>query len=370
MSLTTQMRITLMTAIMLVGLQSAVLAYDLSETLSIGGVLALGYQYQILGPVDGADDQGGVAVPFQPELSFRPTGTDAFFVKFGFAADNGLNDKTPFSMSPWAADLEDDVKHINGRQRDYLLTAWYKHVFKLGAEHTLSVSGGLIDATDYLDENAFSNDEYTQFMNAALVNGPNVFLPSYDIGGAIELDLERFALKAVVMNIGENDDGKNFIFFGLQLAYTMHTTFGDGTYRLVGTGGTRAFREPGGTGMEPRVGILLSCDQALGDIIGAFLRLGWQTDDAAVSFKTIYSGGLNLSGKLWRRPQDNIGMGYAYLAGGNTGIRHAHVFEAYVRFVLNTYIALSVDLQYMDEPLDSGVGPRGWIPGFRLTAEF
>ena len=362
------MRVALVTVIMVIVMQSSIKAYDLSDTVAIGGVLALGYQYQILDREDGGDDEGGVAVPFQPQLNFRPTDVDEFFVKFGFAAGNGLNDKTPFTISPWAADLEDDVKDINGRKRDYLLTAWYKHVFELGPELTLGVSGGLIDATDYLNDNAFSNDEYTQFMNAALVNGPHI-LPSYDIGGAIELDVRRFALKAVVMDIGENDDGNNFTFFGMQLEYTVSTAFGDGTYRLIGTGGTQAFLDPSGASRKARVGLLLSFDQELGDITGAFLRIGWQTADAAVDFKAIYSGGLNLSGKLWRRPQDNIGMAYAYLVGGNTGLNHTQVFEIYVRFVLNAYIALSVDLQYMDEPLEGGGGPRGWIPGLRLAAE-
>ncbi len=50
-------------------------------------------------------------------------------------------------------------------------------------------TGGIIDSTDYVDENAYANDEYTQFMNEALVNGPNGFAPSYDIGGAVEWEI-------------------------------------------------------------------------------------------------------------------------------------------------------------------------------------
>ena len=99
-------------------------AYDLTEQFSIGGVIAAGYQYQALDRDDGGKDKGGGAVPVQPEVSFRLTERDAFFLKLGFAAGNGLNNKTPFTLAPWAADLEDDVRDINGRNRDYLLTAW------------------------------------------------------------------------------------------------------------------------------------------------------------------------------------------------------------------------------------------------------
>ena len=349
---------------------SSVNAYDISETFSVGGVLAGAYQYQLLDRDGGGTDEGGGAVPLQVEASFRPTDVDEVFVKFGFAAGNGLNDQTPFTISPWAADLEDDVKEINGRNRDYWLAAWYKHIIKLGSEGELGLSGGLIDATDYLDENAYASDEYTQFMNAALVNGPNAFLPSYDMGGAVEWDLGRFGLRAVWMNVGENDDGNNFNFFGLQLGYTVSTALGEGTYRIFGVGATDEFLDPTGTSKEPRAALGLSFNQELGNIVGAFLRMVWQSDDAAVNFEALYSGGVNISGKLWRRPQDNMGIGYAYLEGGNTGIDHTQVFEAYVRVLLNDYLALTADIQYMDESLNDGEGPRGWIPGIRLTAEF
>ncbi len=236
--------------------------------------------------------------------------------------------------------------------------------------HTLELSGGLIDATDYLDENAYANDEYTQFMNEVFVNGPNAFFPSYDIGGAFGWDIGPFALRAVVMNVGENDDGNNYTFFGVQLSYTMSTPLGDGAYRLIVDGTTEAFLNPAGTDKEMLGGLTLSFDQQLGEIVGVFLRLGWQRDDAAIDFEVLYSGGVNISGALWRRSRDNIGLGYAYLDGGNTGIDHAHVFEIYVRIVLNDDVAFTADLQYMDEDVVRSSGPKGWMPGFRVTAEF
>ena len=115
---------------------------------------------------------------FNPEISITPTENDEIFFLFGFAAGNGLTGVTPFNLAPWAAALEDDVKDINGRNRDYLLQAWYKHIFEFSEDHTLGLIGGIIDSTDYLDDNEYSNDEYTQFMNEALVNAPNAFLPS------------------------------------------------------------------------------------------------------------------------------------------------------------------------------------------------
>jgi len=160
-------------------------AYEINDKLSIGGVMAGAYQYQDIDPeFDDFESVGRGALPIQPEISFTPTGKDQIFAKFGFAAGNGLNEKSPFLLAPWAADLEDDVKNLNGRNRDYLLTVWYKHTFEFSEDFTVALTGGIIDATEYLDENVFANDEFTQFMNQAFVNGPISFLPSYDTGAS------------------------------------------------------------------------------------------------------------------------------------------------------------------------------------------
>ena len=145
---------------------------DLVKYVSIGGVLSGAYQYEWVNGPSGLDELGRGAVAFQPEVSITPTENDEIFFLFGFAAGNGLPGVTPFILASWAAGLEDDVKNINGRNRDFLLQAWYKHTFAFNEDHSLGLTGGIIDATNYLDDNAYSNDEYTQFMNEALVNGP------------------------------------------------------------------------------------------------------------------------------------------------------------------------------------------------------
>jgi hypothetical protein len=345
-------------------------AYDINDQFSVGGILAGVYQYHDLRGDSGADDAGRGAVVFQPEIRFTPTENDEFFSKLGFAAGNGLNEVSPFVVAPWAADLEDDVREINGRNRDFLLTAWYKHRFEFKENNTLSLTGGLIDTTDYLDDNAFSNDEYTQFMSAALVNAPNGFFPSYDIGGVAEWDVGRFSLQGLVMSIGRNDDGKAFTFYGVELSYTLNMPLGEGTYRLIVDGTSKAFLDPSGTGKERRAGAFLSFDQELGEILGAFLRIGIQDDEAAINFDALYSGGLNIEGTLWGREEDNIGIGYAYLEGGNLNIDRTQVAEVYARFQLNRFFAFTADLQYMQDDLVGGSASKGFIYGLRLTAAF
>ena len=347
-------------------------AYDITNRFSISGIAAGVYQYQFANGEASAEDAGRGAVCFQPEFSFRPTLRDELFARIGLAAGNGLNRVTPFNLLPWAAYLQDDVKDINGRNRDYLLTAWYKHTFQFSENHTLALTGGLIDSTEYLDENAFANDEFTQFMNQALVNGPNSNAPSYDFGGAVQWAMNGFAISGAYMNVGENDAGNNFNFFGVQIKYTVNSALGEGNYRLILEGTDDAFLNPANTGTESREAVFLSFDQMIGEILGGWIRFGWQSEDAAVDYRSLYSGGIHISGELWGRQQDNIGIGYCYLIGGNTGFEHTQVAEGYVRFDLTGGLAATLDVQYMNDTYAPGAGTDvcGWIAGVRMTFEF
>lgn len=346
---------------------------DMAGMVSIGGVIAGAYQHEWVSGGPDAEDRGRGALAIQPEIGIAPTENDLFFFKLGFAARNGLPGVTAFALSPWAADLEEDVKNINGGSRDFLLTAWYRHVFTFGEEHTLGLTGGLIDATDYLDDNAYANDEYTQFMNAALVNGPNTFLPSYDVGAAAEWDSAPIGAKVVYMNVNENDDGNNYNFYGAQLNYTLKTKLGQGHYRVGYHLTSKAFLDPGETSKERQKVISLSFDQALGDIFGAWLRLAFGSEDALIEYKSLYSGGVDISGRWWGREQDNIGIGYAYLDGAEQtteSLKTSQVAEGYMRFGLNDYLALTLDLQYLKDDVKTGEDVDGWIAGLRMTAEF
>lgn len=358
------------------GIISVSYGYNITDKFSIGGILAGAYQYQSISDVPDFENAGRGSIPFQPEFSFKPTEKDEFFAKLGFTVGNGLtNGTTPFLQDPWAADTEESVKNINGRDRDYLLTAWYKHTFEFSVGHTLGLTGGIIDATDYIEQNDYANDEYTQFMNGALVNGPNGFAPSYDIGGAVEWDMGKWNINAVGMEVGENDEGYTYHYYGLQLAYSLETSLGEGNYRAIYQTTSDSFLDvdPTVTTLHPLTALFLSFDQQFGNIIGGWIRFGFRPDDETlIYYKSLYSGGIDISGAWWGRGQDNIGLGYAYLNGGNAGIARTQVAEGYVRFGINEFLALTFDLQYMEDKYEVGTGDDvdGIIAGVRLAAEF
>ena len=271
-------------------------AYDLGFGFSLSGVVAVAGQCQQLSGDTSGEDHCRGALVLQPELSFHPGEGHELFAKLGFAAGDGLDDVSTFRLATWAADLEDGVRNVNGGDWDHVLTAWYRFTTRPSAGESVDVTVGIIDGTDFLDTNAYSNDEYTQFMHSALVNGPNVFVPSYAPGGAVRWRTDSLSLTGVYMRVGQAG-AESFDFYAVEAGYQVETRRGIGNYRLLVDSTSESFPDPDGRKLERRTAVLVSCDQQLGSGVGAFVRLGLQTDGSAVAYGTLYSGGIELGGE-------------------------------------------------------------------------
>ncbi|WP_295454398.1 carbohydrate porin [uncultured Thiodictyon sp.] len=358
--------------------------YEVNDTLEISGILTSAAQCQQItrGAPHGTLCRG--AVVFQPEITYNATKQDQFFAKLGFAAWNGLNPVSPFALAPWAADLAANVTHIGGSNRNNLLEAWYAHTFEFATANTVQITGGIIDPGVYVDQNAFANDEATQFMNEVFANAHNAVIPSYHWGGVLVWKVGNWALSGVGTSVPQNSDGYHFEWFAAQIDYKLQTTLGEGNYRLMSVRTSRSFLSPAPTvdpnaspvtdpppaSRQRRAGLALSCDQDLGKVVGVFLRVGWQTQHALVDYGAEYSGGFNFKGAGWGREHDTIGLAFAYLPGGNMDIARTDVFETYYRLAFNEHFALSADVQYMQDQYRSGGSTEGWIYGLRATAAF
>jgi len=342
-------------------------AVELADGLEFDGVVAVTVQCQ---QFSGAEDKCRSPAPLQPELNFSANERNHLHVKLGFASGNGLNNNLPVNLSAWAADLEDDVKDINGRDRSHLLTAWYRHDFRVAGASEIQLTMGIIDATDYLDHNRYSNDEYSQFMNAALVNAPSTWLPSYDVGAALEWDSGDWSLRGVAMNVGSDGPGGSYDFFGLQVGRRVNSGLGEGNYRAILAATSHDLPEPGGDGDARGKQIILSFDQQLGPYWGGFVRIAVEDDAAAINYDALYSAGIDIVGQAWGRPLDNIGVAYGYLDGGNLEIDRSQVAEAYYRLALRAQLWLTADVQYISEELDAAENAEGWVFGLRASFEF
>ena len=127
-----------------------------------------------------------------------------------------------------------------------------------------------------MDENTFANDEYGQFQNEVFVNAVTGNFVSYDIGGVAQWAIGNFSANGLIMDVGENEEGNNFQYYALQLAYLLETGLGEGNYRLTGTLTSDNFLNADGDDDDEALSALVfSADQQLGDIFGVFFAAGF-----------------------------------------------------------------------------------------------
>ncbi len=344
----------------------------IADVVQFSGIFSAAWQHE---SVRGARDREGGSFIFQPEVVARASERTLVRARFGFAADDALNNDSPFaSVQPWAADTESGVNNINGRSRDAVIIAEVTHAMTTRAGE-LTITGGVLDPTEFLDENAFANDELSQFMNLAFVNDPIANLPTYDVGAAVRLDSGDWQFTALGQRYGSNGIGRSFTLWGGQAMYHFGGEDRDvDNVRLTVTGTSSDFADPtGASNDESQIGVSVSVDHRLLDCCGVFSRLSWGNDDPARAFDRYASAGFAFNGSSWGREHDVVGVGLGYLDGGNTFYDDAIVGEIYGSVELVDTIVLTADAQYVDENVIAGAPQRGvdgWILGLRVTMTF
>lgn len=225
----------------------------------------------------------------------------------------------------------------------------------------LALSAGRLDLTNYFDQNAFANDESTQFLSDALVNNQMLGLAVNGTGLAAEFDPKvGFRLKFGLQQ--SNTDAPNLsdsIFTLSEVGYTA-TPFGlqEGNYRLwFRTDNTTADRS---------TAIGVSLDQKLTPVVGLFGRYG--SADAAGGRDQQYSVGLSFQNGLVFNPRDSWGIGYSQLTLESGEIEK--LTEGYYNIQLTERLRFSFHLQHVHESqLDDS--PFAYLlPGVRLQAAF
>jgi hypothetical protein len=327
-------------------------------------------------PLDTATGGAGI---LDLTASFQPTAADKLFAWGRFAAGNGLNGTGGLALDPYGDPLANDLTDINGSGRNYLLEAWYRHTFPIGAKRSLAATAGIMDSDDFIGGNEYTDEEDTEFMNEGFgYSGTDIF-PAYTPGSGLRMDLGQWVLSTEVMS-SRNESGRTYAYYGGQTTYRPEVSLGEGNYRLFAFATSPDFESPDGTRDNQRLtGWGFSFDQALGELVGAFVRGFWADSNAATSFNRQLALGLNISGRLWGREQDNAGIGYAQLRGPlPDGPSQSSVAEAYVRFQLTRRLDLSLDLQYQEtrtglsesQPASALGSPSAWIAGIRVNLVF
>ncbi len=261
---------------------------------------------------------------------------------------------------------------------------------------------GKFALTDFFDNNAYSHDPRTQFMNWAIMYNGAWDYPAdvrgYTIGVYQELTVGTWslrhatALEPTVANGGTLDTrlGKNR---GETVEYERrYSPFGSpGTVRVLGY----LNREHAGTfldslhiaeasGQKPsldtsrrqgaeKYGFGLNLEQQIAKDIGVFGRYGWSDGKtetwAFTQIDRSVSGGISLGGALWKQPSHHAGIAAArnylsgdqraFLAAGGVGFligdgalnyRPEAIVEAYYAVPVGEGFTITGDYQHVQDP--------------------
>jgi high affinity Mn2+ porin len=286
----------------------------------------------------------------------------------------------------------------------------------------LTLIGGKFSLNDFFDDNTYSHDPRTQFLNWALMdNGAWDYAADtrgYTWGLFAELNFPNWAFRyARVMEPKEANQMKmdtnlaqahadNFELEGRYklesrpgkarlMTYVNHSHMG--AYRTTINTPSMNMDVTQSRTYTQKVGYGLNVEQEVFDNIGAFARAGWNDGKtetwAFTEIDRTLSLGTSLNGKIWGRADDAFGLAILwnglspdhrdYLAGGGSGfilgdaqtgkkgLSYAteNVLEAYCSWKVLKYLALSADFQYVSNP---GMNrDRGPVPVFaaRLHGE-
>jgi high affinity Mn2+ porin len=250
---------------------------------------------------------------------------------------------------------------------------------------------GKVSAADFFDNNTYSHDPRTQFMNWSIMYNGAWDYPAdsrgYTVGAVQEVALGRSVLRMgsflePVWANGPKLDGH----FTTNRSDTMEWQYKyteSGTVRLMGfvnqaNMGTyrnadqdiAATRKPG----TIKYGFGVNVEQRIAADIGVFSRLGWndgRTESwAYTEIDRTASGGISIKGTRWHRARDVFGAAVAvngisgdhraYLARGGCGFIIGDgqllnpgletIFEAYYAWRVQKMVTVSPDYQFIANP--------------------
>ncbi|MDE2361200.1 MAG: carbohydrate porin [Hyphomicrobiales bacterium] len=284
----------------------------------------------------------------------------------------------------------------------------------------ITLIAGKMSVPDFFDNNAYSHDARTSFMNWALVDAGAFDYAAdqkgYTWGAVAELNQKRWAARAGYFLQPTEPNGNVFDtrlvrrgqYVGeLEGRYTLPLLDQPGKIRFTGwysraVAGSfdEAVYNPiyGGDITQtrrnrPEWGYVANLEQALTDDLGLFARWSWRSGTTEVVAWTdidrSLSAGAVMKGTAWGRPQDKVGVAGVvsglsgayrrYLALGGLGLnigdgaltyRRENALETYYAIGLAKWAVLTFDYQFVANPgYNADRGPVS-IASVRFHTEF
>jgi hypothetical protein len=293
-----------------------------------------------------------------------------------------------FALSNSYENVDDDINQIKGKE----------------ATERISLSAGKFAISDFFDDNQYSHDPRTQFLNWSLMSNGAWDYPANTRGYTFGIVTEYFKrnwvfrISSVAVPSIANSPKMEYVFskahsetfeidrkiFLNQKPGTLRFLFSqmfsrapsyqqgikaiqtNNQFILDVISGDAKAKNYGGK----KYTIGFSGDQQLSNSVGIFLRAGWNDGtDATWAFTEIdetLSAGIAIKGNEWKRPNDVVGIasvvngissghrdflnagGYGFIIGdGKLNYAHEGIVEAYYNALLTNFFSLTLDYQFV-----------------------
>jgi len=303
---------------------------------------------------------GSVSVDIEIAKTFDDYGMAFILMEYGSGA--GLTDElTLFSNVNYDA--------TGGANLD-VIEVWYEQ-YLFGGQ--LTITGGQLDPTVYIDTNAYANDECTQFLSDIFRNSATIDFPDGNAwGGRMYIAPEELDfLEVQSLYMDENADWEEIFdnpFIAAQLNFIPAKAFDydeemwGGNYRVYYwyNGAPHAKVKNSSDFERGNNGFGFSFDQKITDVYGVFGRFGW-ADPELNNLGYDWSVGAQMIGRYWNREEDvaAVAIGQAipgedYRDVNEFDKAETHI-EAYYAFKVNDHLTLSPDVQVIWEPNGGGI---------------
>lgn len=250
--------------------------------------------------------------------------------------------------------------------------AWYEHYF---SEDTIVLTVGKLDLSNYVDGNAVANDETTQFLNTGLVNSIAVDFPE-DNGAGVHVAVYPNDMVELNFGWGESDADWEDILndgFGIgEVNFKLNLLDREGNYRFyTWWNGSDHVELDGNDDDDDGWGLGLSLDQQFTDDLTAFLRAGYADDDV-YEVEATWSVGAEICGARWNREEDILGLALsqAFINDDVDPDDTETLFEVYYRIAINEHLAISPDIQIIDNPGGNNSNDTVFVLGTRAQLNF
>lgn len=362
--------------------------------LKIGGGLTI--TAQGVAHYKNADQHGAGAISADIVLE-SPVGKDGRAVAvLDFQRGAGLQNLPPFFTSPNgnATGPNNDIESFNNDQI-HVAQFYYEH----NIAQNLAASIGQLDITGYFDTNRFANNERIHFLANEFANNPAIEFGGTENFYTLGARLTYWPVESVDITIGAFEGNGDYAdsfdkpFSMAEINFKFKPADKEGNYRVYywkrhGRDSSANTANPNDADLlkAKNDGVGFSIDQVVTDAVGVWLRAGVQREKVA-QFDRHISGGVNITGEIFGRGNDKIGLGYGMTLMGRDYKDYKKSvspdFESGAEHYLELYYNISVadapqnkgfhispDIQYVMNPGGDVNAAKLFIYGIRLQTFF